>query len=62
MQYKTVSDSNFESIDFVPTIIIAFYRSSQKRAFEEEYELLHANYPDAEIRDTWLQQQWEYCR
>jgi len=49
MQYKTVSDSNFESIDFVPTIIIAFYRSSQKRAFEEEYELLHANYPDAEI-------------
>lgn len=49
MHYKTVSDNNFKHIGFAPTIIIAFYRGSQKRAFLNEYEQLHACYPDAEI-------------
>ena len=49
MHYKTVSDSNFKDLGFVPTIIIAFYRSSQKSAFLAEYALLRTNYPDTEI-------------
>ncbi len=49
MHYKTVSDSNFQDLGFVPTMIIAFYRSSQKAAFLKEYEWLHTYYPDAEI-------------
>jgi hypothetical protein len=49
MKHITVTNGNFEAIDFVPSVIIGFYESDAKMHFMEEYETLRKNYPDAEI-------------
>lgn len=49
MQYITVSDGCFEKIDFVPTIIVGFYKETKASFFQNSYHKLKSIYPDVEV-------------
>jgi hypothetical protein len=49
MKHITVTNGNFEAIDFVPSVIIGFFRSDEEALFVQEYKMLKSRYPDADI-------------
>ena len=49
MEYVTISDEDFDRIDFTPTIIVGFYRDTYADRFQDAYRQLKNAYPDVDV-------------
>ncbi|WP_297525545.1 FIST N-terminal domain-containing protein [Sulfurovum sp.] len=49
MKQIAVTSVSLDTIDFIPTVIIGFYRKSEKTLFSAEYQILKKRFPQADI-------------
>ncbi|SFV68014.1 Uncharacterized conserved protein [hydrothermal vent metagenome] len=49
MKQIAVTSVSLDTIDFIPTVIIGFYRESEKTLFSAEYQTLKKRFPQADI-------------
>jgi hypothetical protein len=50
MNYAIITDPDkFDSLEFIPTIILGFYQSGKEKKFFKSYEILRNYFPDSDI-------------